>query len=230
MTFKRHWLLSWGGVLAGNQDIWSNNVRFTNDETGQPDSIPGSTLEGMLDDFVTDIRNFMRTPGLYISAEVQCQWVKFNEIGPDGKYTDTGQTHARYLQGTTGTFAVINGIGSNFCPPYQSVCITTTTAKQRGPASKGRLFLPQCAPPLLSTGMIDPTAQGAIRTAAAAFYTALGDEAGVDVTAMRPAVVSNVGTPGPTNVITGVKVGNVPDIISRRKNAITETYLVGTVS
>ena len=32
MTFKRHWLLSWGGVLAGNKDIWANNVRFTNDD------------------------------------------------------------------------------------------------------------------------------------------------------------------------------------------------------
>lgn len=230
MTFKRHWLLSWGGVLAGNKDIWANNVRFTNDETGQPDSVPGSTLEGMLDDFVTDIRNYMRTPGLFISAEVQCQWVKFNEIGPDGRYVDQSTTHARYLTGSTGNFAVINGIGTNKCPPYQSVCVTTTTAKQRGPGSKGRLFLPQCAPTLLSDGLIDPAAVASIRDASAAFYTALADEAGVDITAMRPAVVSNVGSPGPAEVITGIKVGNVPDVITRRKNAITETYSAASVS
>jgi len=230
MTYKRHWLLSWGGTLAAGKDIWANNVRFTNDETGQPDSIPGSTLEGMLDDFVTDIRNFMRTPGVFISSAVTCKWVKFNEIGPNGRYVDTSTTHARYLTGTTGTFADINGTVSTAVPPYQSVCITTTTDKQRGPGSKGRLFLPQCAPTLNSDGFISDAATLSIANAAGAFFTALGDEAGVDVTAMRPSVVSNVGTPGPTNVITGVKVGTVPDVISRRKNQLIEVYTKANVT
>ena len=230
MTYKRHWLLSWGGTVAFGRDIFANNVRFTNDEVGQPDSIPGSTLEGMLDDFVTDIRNFVRAPGAFHNGAVQVQWVKFNEIGPDGRYVDQSTTHARYLTGTTGTFSLINGIDQGKCPAYQSVCVTTTTGVQRGPGSKGRLFIPQCSATLTADGSVDAAAATSIAAAAAAFYTALGDEAGADVTAMRPAVVSNVGTPGPTNVITGVKVGNVPDVITRRKNALIETYVSAAVS
>lgn len=230
LTYKRHWLLSWGGTLAFGLDIWANNVRFTNDETGQPDSIPGSTLEGMLDDFVSDIRTFMTSPNSYINNGVSCTYVKFNEIGPDGRYVDTANTHARYLSGSTGSTAVINGVNSTAVPAYQSVAITTTTAAQRGPGSKGRLFLPQCAAPLTAQGFITSAAQTALTNQSAAFFTALGDEAGVDVTNMRPAVVSNVGAPGPARVITGVKVGSVPDVITRRKNGIAEAYTSATVS
>lgn len=230
MTYKRHWLLSWGGTLAANQDIWSNNVRLTNNNLGEPDAIPSSTLDGFLDDMVTDVRNWMRSPTSYHSVNVQCQWVKLNEIGPDGRYTDTGNTRVRNLVGTTGTFAVINGVASTEVPSFQSVCVTTTTAKTRGRASKGRLFIPQCAPPLVGGGFIDPTAQQAIATAAASFFSALADEAGIDVSNLRPAVVSNIGDPGPQEDITGVKVGNVLDVIRRRKNNIIETYKSAPVS
>lgn len=230
MTYKRHWLLSWGGTLAANQDIWSNNVRLTNNQSGSVDSIPGVTLDSFLDDMVTDIRTWMRNPSSYHSGNVQCQWVKLNEIGPDGRYTDTGNTRVRNLVGTSGTFAVINGTATTEVPSFQSVCVTTTTAKTRGRASKGRLFIPQCAPPLVGGGFIDPTAQQAMATAAAAFFSALGDEPGIDATNFRAAVVSGIGDPGPTEDITGVRVGNVLDVIRRRKNAITETYKSAAVS
>lgn len=230
MTYKRHYLLSWGGQLAAFKDIWSNNVRLVNDEFGDPDAIPSGTLDGFLDDMVTDIRTFMRDPATYHSANVQCQWVKLNEIGPDGRYADASNTRVRYLSGTTGTFAVINGTATTEVPAFQSVCVTTTTAAQRGRASKGRLFIPQCAPPLIGGGFIDTTVRQAMANAAATFFTNLGDEPGVDVSNLAPYVVSGVGAPGPVRKITGVKVGNVPDIISRRKNAITETYSTAVVT
>lgn len=230
MTYKNHYLLSWGGTLGANADVWSNNVRLVNDENQSLDAIPSSTLDGFLDDMIGDIRTFMRDPNTYHSVNVQCQWVKLNQIGPDGRYTDTGNTRVRLLNGTTGTFAVINGIASTQGPSFQSVCVTTTTARTRGKASKGRLFIPQCVPPLVGGGVIDPTAQQAMATAAATFFTALGDEPGVDVTSLRPHVVSGIGNPGPSEPITGVKVGNVLDVIRRRKNAIAEVYKTATVS
>jgi len=224
MTFKRHWLLSWGGTIGNGKDVWANNIRMTNDEAGQPDSVPASTLEGMLDDYVNDIRTFMTSAGANITGGTQCTWVKFNEIGPDGHYVDKTTTHARYLTGT-GALAPFSGASTSYCPTFQSVAVTLTTAQQRGPGSKGRFFLPGCAPALNFDGVMTSTAQTAIANAAAAFLTALGDEAGVDVTAMRPAVVSNVGNPGPTNVVTGVAVGNVPDVQRRRKNNLIENYV-----
>ena len=229
MTYKRHWLLSWGGTIGNGKDVWANNIRMTNDETGQPDSVPGSTLESMLDDYVSDIRTFMTSAGANIVGGTTCTWVKFNEIGPDGLYVNKTLTHARYLNGT-GALAPFSGASTSYCPTFQSVAVTLTTSQARGPGSKGRFFLPGCAPTLNFDGVIAPASQTAIATAAAAFLTALGDEAGVDVTNMRPAVVSNVGSPGPANVVTGVAVGNVPDVQRRRKNNIIETYAKATVS
>lgn len=230
MVYKRHWLLSFGGTVANGQDIWSNNIRMTNDETGQPDTVPGSTLETLLDDYVADIRAFIGNTNAYIYNGVTCSWVKFNEIGPDGHYVDKTTTHLRVLNGTGNLAPIFGTAGTPTPPSYQSVCVTTLTDRARGPASKGRLYLPQCAAPLQGPGRMTSTVSQNIATAAASFFTALGDEAGVDVTAMRPAVVSNVGNPGPTSVITKVKVGDVPDVIRRRKNNLVEAYATANVS
>lgn len=230
MTYKRHWLLSFGGTCAGGQDIWSNNIRMSNDETGQPDGIPSSTLESLLDDFVGDIRAFLTNTNAYISNQVTCSWVKFNEIGPDGHYVDPTTTHLRVLNAGSGALAPIFGTASAAVPSYQSVAVTLLTARQRGPGSKGRIFLPQCAAPMVHPGRISSTTAQNIATASATFLTALGDEAGIDVTGLRPAVVSNVGSPGPSEPITTVKVGDVPDVIRRRKNNLIEAYVQAAVS
>lgn len=230
MTYKRHWLLSWGGTLAGGLDIWANNIRFTNDEAAQPDNVPSSTLEVLLDDYVNDIRTMMADARNYISVAVTCKWVKFNQIDELGHYADPTNTHARYLTAASGALAPFGGVATTNVPPYQSVAISTTTDRVRGPGSLGRYFLPQCAPPLNTDGRMTTLAQGNLRDGAVAFLNALGDEAGVDVTNMRPAVVSNVGAPGPAQAIKGVRVGNVPDVIRRRKNAILESYVAGTLA
>lgn len=230
MTYKRHWLLSFGGTLAAGQDIWSNNIRMMNETFGNVDSILGTTLETLLDDYVNDIRAWITAPGSYISNQVTCTWVKFNEIGPDGRYVDPSTTHARYLTGSTGALTPIGGVAGTAVPSYQSCAISLTTPRNRGPASRGRIFVPQCAAPMVHPGRFSNTATTAMAAAAASFLTALGDEAGVDVTSMRPAVVSNVGTPGPQEPVTGVAVGDVPDVIRRRKNNLIETYTKATVS
>lgn len=230
MTYRPHYLLSWGGTLANGADVWANNVRMMNDETLSTDGLDDGQMETLLDDFVADIKGFVTNPQTYISSSVECQWVKFNRIDENGHYSDPTKTHVRFLSGTTGNFARFRGAAGAGVPTFQSVCITTTTARQRGPASKGRLFLPQCAPDISIDGYISDGAATAIATRAAAFFTALGDEAGIDSTAIAPAVVSNVGDPGPMERITGIRVGNVPDVIKRRKNAITEKYFNGTVA
>lgn len=230
MTYKRHWLLSWGGTVGNGSDVFANNVRMMNDELADSDNLDDGQMESLLDDFVTDIRTFITSADSFISSSVECNWVKFNEIGPDGHYVNQTKTHVRFLSGTTGASAVIKGVTGATIPTFQSVCVTTTTARQRGPASKGRLFLPQCAIPLDASGRIITIRAAELATRTAAFLTALGDEAGIDTTAIAPAVISNVGSPGPQERITGVKVGNVPDVIRRRKNAMTEVYSSASVS
>jgi len=230
MTYKRHWLLSWGGTLADGADIWANNIRMMNDNTGESDDIDDGQMNELLDDFVSDIRTLFANPNAKIPGAVQCQWVKFNEIGPDGRYVNTSTTFARFLAGTTGQFALINGTGSTLVPPFQSVAVTMTTARQRGPGSKGRLFIPQCSATCGPSGRIDGTQTQNMATAYASFLSALGDEAGIDETAIAPAVVSNVGEPGPVERITGVRVGDVHDVIRRRKSALVEKYATATVA
>lgn len=231
MTYKRHWLLSWGGTLGNGADIWANNVRFMNDEFANEDSIDPSDMESHLDDFVGDIKELFAKPEAFISNSVECSWVKFNEIGPDGRYVDQATTHVRFLEGTTGDFARFKGVGSTpMNPTFVSICVTTTTGRQRGPGSRGRLFIPQPAIGYDASGRISSGQAQMIATAYGQFFTDLGDEAGIDTDALAPAVVSNVGDPGPQERITGVKVGNVPDVIRRRKSALVETYATATVS
>jgi hypothetical protein len=187
-------------------------------------------METMLDDFVTDLRNLFLDGRSYIPNSVECQWVKFNEIGPDGKYVDSTKTHARFLTGTTGALARFKGTTSTYMHTFNSVCVTTTTNRQRGPGSRGRLFIPQASAMVDANGRFATTVQTNIAAAYGAFLTALGDEAGVDTHAIAPAVVSNVGDPGPAERITGVRVGDVPDVIRRRKSAMVEKYVTAAVT
>lgn len=226
MTYQRHWLLSWGGTLGNGSDVWANNVRMMNPETGSSDDLSGDAMERLLDDFVVDIRNLFADARSFIPSAVECQWVKFNEIGPDGRYVDSTTTHVRFLEGSQR----FKGVSSASVPTFQSVAVTTTTDRQRGPASKGRLFIPQCIAPVLATGRLDPSAQANAAAAYAKFLTDLGNESGVDTRAIAPFVVSNVGNPGPAERITGVRVGDVPDVIRRRKSAMTEKYVSSPVS
>jgi hypothetical protein len=229
VTYQRHWLLSWGGKLSGG-DIWANNVRMMNRETGSFDSITDGNMEDLLTGFLADVRAFHTATAAKISNAASVEWIKFNEIGPDGRYANQTKTFARFLPVAGPPTGQFFGAGGANCPPFQSVCITTTTDVMRGPGSKGRLFLPQCGPTLSTQGLIAQADQTALANLAGTFFTNLGNEDGIDNTAIAPAVVSNVGEPGPMNRITGVRVGNVPDVITRRKNAIVETYVSASVS
>ncbi len=195
-----------------------------NSEIGASDEISYDDQETLLDGFVIDIRNFFASTQ-YISNAVSVLWVKFNRIGSDGRYVDQVRTHVRFLAGTSGSTGIIRGTSTVGVPTFLSACATTTTVRQRGPGSKGRLYLPQCTAPVESNGRYAETTTGALASQVANFLELLGNEEGTDVTAIAPAVVSNVGSPGPMERITGVRVGNVPDVQRRRKNAMVEAYI-----
>jgi hypothetical protein len=187
-------------------------------------------MNGLLDGFVIDIRALFANALSKIPNDVVCQWVKFNEIGADGKYVRTDTTFARYLTAASGTLAPFAGVGAPSVPTFVSVCVSMRTARARGPASTGRLFIPRPSISTTAGGRMSSATTQEIATTYANFLTALGDEEGVDNTAIAPAVVSNVGEPGPQERIIGVRVGDVPDVQRRRKNSLVEAYSVATVS
>lgn len=224
MTYAPHFLLSFGGTLAADQEQWANNIRLGPPLGGTFGAI--TNPEGALDDIETDLRTLFGTPNMGASSDVKVRWIKLNEIGPDGRYANQSETHAKYLEGTE----VFAGPGTPSLPPQCSVAVSWTTGRSRGPGSKGRVFVPRPSFGVDPAGRISSATVATMVTAWTTFIQNLNNWPGLDWPNSPVAVVaSNVGAPGPMEQITGVRIGDVMDTQRRRRESIVETYQVGTV-
>lgn len=162
---------------------------------------------------VPAVRDFIESS--YISFCVTVSAIKFNAIGPDGRYVDTTTTHAQYVE----DFGLIQGPESSLVEPQRALAVTWLTAALRGLASKGRVYLPGFAAPV-DTGLIIGTGTaGSQEDAATAFISALAADPVV-----VPSIMSNRGG-GVGRPITGVKVGRAIDTQRRRRRSLSEEYV-----
>lgn len=222
MAFPDHWLLSWGGSLYGGQDEWSNGIRFATPDGGGPGQVDETA---MVQDFATQLSAFVASNGSGYSNAVAMEWVKFNQIAPNGGYVDEGTTHVVEL-GTA-----VKGPTTPAFPPQISLCVSFLTPVARGYASKGRLYVP--VPGLVvqvATGRVATTALQGIADSWATFLEELGNMPGLDLTDIVPSIVSRTPLAGAQNPINGVRVGDVLDTQQRRRNAMVETYVAATVA
>lgn len=230
MAYKEHLLLQFGGSLYGSE-IWSCGIRVARPiETGL-----GDLPETYVDDYVNDIRAFINTT--YFNDQTTLDFVKCNKIGPDGRYMSSTHTVERQLAGTTGALAQGRGTGGSYVPPQSSLAVTLHTAKQRGPGSRGRFYVPApvAAASVLADGRLpDPASGGSLYANfvghCVTFIRNLNNMPLVDPD-NAPRVV--VATPGGRNmpegdniVVTGVSVGRVVDTQRRRRNALEEAPVI----
>lgn len=221
MTFdRRHILAQWGGTLPGGE-IWSNSLRLAGDSTGPSGTVP--THDGMVAWCTGPAKDALAAFHSAANAKVHvgCKltYLKMNVVDMNGRYTD--QNTVEHV------FAPVVSGGSSASPhPNQvSLVVATTTEFSRGPAHRGRFYLPMPAIPIDAVdGTIDaPTALG-VATAASVFIVALADEPGPDLLGgMRVCVMSQRGS-GATNVVIGVDVGRVLDTQRRRRTELPENY------
>lgn len=227
MTYPTHWLLTFGGTLLSNRsEIWTNSIRFAPDVEGQWELDQQETALEMLNT-LSARWGVAGDGGCMVSGSVFLEWAKFNEIGPDGKYADGTTTHEAFLATPK---PGIGAPGAGYVPQITSA-ISWQTTRQRGPASKGRIFLPMPVMTMTGAGRIDGNGANDCARAWANTINALNDVVALrfQSDAIRASVVSDVGQ-GAAAHIASVRVGNVYDTQRRRRNALEELYYTSPVA
>lgn len=218
MTYHPHLLLAWGGSMGTSEEIWSNSLRLT------ADTEDGGELQSIaidqIDEIAAEVKTFVQSVGAHYSLSCNLNFVKLNAITAEGKYWDTGSTNAIYYEAGD----VVHGNATT--GPFQmAMAVTLRTFRARGAAHAGRFYIPCGAIPTDSgTGRVPASITDAMASGTVTFLEAINDNPGFDTRSVAVAVVSKTGNPGPTELVTGVQVGNVPDTQRRRRNALLEDY------
>lgn len=153
--------------------------------------------------------------GPRVSDKARLLSVKFNRIGPDGRYADPETREWVSAVPIPGTF-------SSAFPAQLATAVTLKTAVPRGRASRGRFYLPPNAmmSPIDNNGLASATAAQALADSA----KFLIDDLNTNGTLVsRVGVASNAGV-GRFEHVTSVAVGRVIDTIRSRRSALSEDY------
>lgn len=220
MAFSEHALLEFGGSLlsasGASNEVWSCGIRVVS--FNSLGAIPESEIEGFLDALASGAHAQTTTlPAWFTaSANKMSPWatlkhIKLNNIGSDGKYSNSGITHVRDVTATPAAATI--GV-----PAFLSLAYTWETGKTRGRAHRGRIYPPN---PMFSvTGSKISSADATTNATAGKnliqlINAAHCDDAGSD--RLQAMVMSRID--GSKNAITGVSSDDVYDVQRRRKNA-----------
>jgi hypothetical protein len=213
MAYPQHWLLTFGGSLGTgrNPEIWQCGLR------GKPSDGSGLTMgsdeETALDRLVPGLQAWWTNAANATNSDAKLEWVKLNEIGPDGHYVQSS-THVR-------AFAGIAGTAGSGVPSWLTVCFEWRTSKGRGPGSHGRIF-PPLALPAGADDIIPAARQTLFLNSAKDLLKNVENPEGA-TTAFAPGVVSE--KDGTFSPITHALVGDVIEFVSRRRNAVKPLYM-----
>lgn len=218
MAYPYHYLFSFGGTLLNGAEIWTNNIRFVG--TGTPDEEYDE--QAIAERLTTALAVRFAAPAptrLGYSQSVRLRWGKFNAIGPDGKYASSTET-ARYDLPDTGVTGAT--VAASFHPQL-ALAISWGTRRQRGRASKGRIYVPMPTVQPDSSATIDAGLRQSLADAWAACIDNLNDEA-QGALQQRPIAAVVSGVDASWEPISTVRVGSIIDTQRRRRNALTEVY------
>lgn len=221
MTFDRqHLFLQWGGTLPGGEQ-WTNGIRLASSETGDDplgvydwDEVENWLTSGIQ----TAVKTWHASSGAAIHNVCKLTYAKLNYVKMDGHYLENRTHEFIYAP------VVAGGASASQYPNQVALVVSLTTGIDRGPAHRGRFYMPMPTWAVQADGLIASAQAVLTATAAATFITAISDSPGIDIlTSPNAAVMSKVGT-GATNLITGVQVGRVYDTQRRRRTSLPETY------
>lgn len=197
-----HSLVSFLGDAYGQQEEWQTGIRISGQVTPTP-----ANLESLDAAFFT----LISSSAIALPNGFRYIGVKWAPIGLDGKYP----TAAESLTFLRTTPFASTGQGGY---PQIALVLSLRTARPRGYASNGRMYVPSALRPEATTGRITDAQAGAAAQAAAAF---IGSVNAIGMGTVQ--VMSAVGGGISANV-TEVRVGRVMDTQRRRRNGIPEEY------
>jgi hypothetical protein len=224
-------LLTWGGDFVSEPlEIWSNSIRLTEDTDLDGASFEppgGGGSQSLVDAYGAKVRTHFTATNSGYSTNVRLKWVKFNQIGADGRQVNQQQTWLHQPTPLTG----VPGTGTPSGAITHAMCVTFLTEATRGRASRGRVFVPH-------PNMIVQSGEGFRYSAATcqlvanqwlAFLSDLADAPGIDgPNSLRASVVSDLDAVGPYRNILRAQVGNFPDYMGSRRNRTRETRFTST--
>jgi len=204
-----HLYAQWGGKLPGGEE-WSNGIRF---RAIGAHTVASGDVAAMLAPLTTAITAFHTRATTLVHNTAKLSYVKLNAIAVDGTYMS--------LNTNEQIVADVGGGSTAVCPPNQiAMVVTWLTSFTRGPAHKGRIYLPLPATQLDTDGIVSTVSADGIKASAATFLTALNA-----VSADYEAAVFSrkAGNPG-NNKIQAPSVGRVLDTQRRRRRSLAELY------
>lgn len=218
MTYPPHALVQFGGTLTpltGQSEIWTCGVRVTKAVVGGGGGFLDDP-QGYANSLVTPLKTWFASAA-DLANDATLTWVKVNNINAAGKYNDP-VTHRADIPPQVGS-------GIPKAPQFCCIALTLETGFLRGPAHRGRIYLPNYV--YSFTGSQTSAANVALVLAAGKrLMQTLQTPGGGATPASTPVVVSKLGS-GAVRPITGLSVDNIYDYISRRKDRLTSTRTSG---
>lgn len=227
---RNHLLLVWGGVLPGNE-TWSCSVKLSDGRVGSPAVGVDAYLSTVdtndwVNGFIADaVLAYHQRVTTYCHPSVILQYCKLNLINRQGHY-DAGTTSEHVFSNTPG-----GGLDNPRYPNQVAMVVSLTTNVSRGPAHRGRYYLPMPTLAVSTDGRVAQADANAAAASAKTFLEAISDVPGLDLASSPGAVVMSrkLGA-AKTREVTGVEVGRVLDTQRRRRRSLAEGYESSAVS
>lgn len=194
-------------MFAGGEE-WSCSLRST-----VLDPLPAGGLQTVCNSLATTLGNWF-TAGSIVSNFAALGWVKFNQVGVDGKQLGS-------VTAFKDLAPVAAGSSSGTYPAQVALVATLETGLTRGLAHRGRIFLPSPKFPVDADGRITQANADACATSVASLISSINA-----VTGYGSTIVASKGginqAAGDQRSVTGVTVGRVLDTMRSRRTSLPE--------
>lgn len=205
-----HLYVQWGGKLPGGEQ-WSCGFRMWK-AAGSAEADGASVLVNVGAAIVA----FHIRAETHLDAKAILTFVKVNAIALDGTYIGSGTNEATYAD-TPGAYTVSSG--SSFTN-QTALAVSLTTGFSRGPAHRGRFFLPMPVVTLDATGAMPEAMADEIRGSCDTLRTAVNSAGSGHVITVMSRKAGGAGH----RAVTGMEVGRVLDTQRRRRRSLVENY------
>lgn len=225
MPYSPHYKVRVNGVFASDLDnpyeIWSWGFSYGSAATVVPD--PVDPIGDVFDGLVDAITSYHQDPGTNVASVCRLTQIKCSAIGRNGRVTleEDGSYRQREINFSPEEFG--GGGGGLEHPPQVAMCVTLQ-AVRAGRHGLGRWFLPGPAIAMTPSGVISTANRDGVAVSTKAFIDAVNL---IDDTANAVCVAGSDGITSPVNIF---RVGQVLDTQRRRRNAMSENYVLTAVN
>ncbi len=213
MPWPTHYLITFRGTLGNPPiEIWSTSLRLSRQLAGTSDY---DLDQGDLDDLANDFGGFLEAG--FFGSEVKFTEARAYKIGADGR--TVGDVLYSVLATPRG------GVAGAPAHPWQCTPVLSfRTNVQRGPASRGRMYLPPVRIPVdAGDGKMSSAARDALLEQCRQFIVDANNRPGIEDGTGNVSVVSPRAG-GKIADVNRLRMGRVFDTMRSRRNALLEDY------